>query len=191
MGRAQEVEGSLRDVLGRASNVPRIVVVGPTSAPARPASQLVDGALRSTTLAVGREYVSTQGWPIAFQADGLSPYERRLHRIRPQTVCRNQMSEVEQGSFHLIRVSHESGLCRNTASWTSPRSWCGRGPRGPASRPRRQAWLVTGCCSPGSGTWRPGSGSPTPRSDSSVRVAACGAIRRKWAERRRAHRGRP
>lgn len=64
---------AVRELLQRAAQVPRVIVVGPTAAPARPKSAVVDGLLRSTTQEADRVYVSTQRWRLPFRDDGVHP----------------------------------------------------------------------------------------------------------------------
>jgi len=65
----RDVEFAASIVLGRASMVERVVVVGPVDAPGRENEAVVDAQLRKATEAAGREYVSALRWNLEFQPD--------------------------------------------------------------------------------------------------------------------------
>ncbi len=83
LGRPDEVAAAAADLLGELADVPTVVVVGPTSAPAADPSKVstVDDALRKATEDAGRVYVPLRDAGIELLDDQLHPTVPGQQRI--------------------------------------------------------------------------------------------------------------
>lgn len=66
-----DVRAAASDLLDRAKDVPRVVVVGPAPAPSRGDLAAVDDALAAAAESSQREYISALGWDLEFLPDRL------------------------------------------------------------------------------------------------------------------------
>lgn len=66
-----DIEKAASSLLDRVKSVPRVVIVGPVDAPARPAAETVDQVLKRVAAAHHVQYVSTLGWHDQFGTPGL------------------------------------------------------------------------------------------------------------------------
>lgn len=65
------IELSVSALLDSLAEVPEVVVVGPTDAPAITDDEAVDAAMKSAVERVGRTYISAYGWELGFLPDGI------------------------------------------------------------------------------------------------------------------------